>query len=219
MRRFEETGGVYLFSPSATELADVFSQQVELLDRELYFEFEAGPATGTRSSLQATFHVGGDRVDSSPKSYVRFGFIPIVRGNHAQFFLAVFALLLLPLACQMSWNALTTHDFRSRNVRCLEEGDAEIGQRDCNMSLDEPGFESGEIVVSCPSCSRVHHARSWRLNRCECPYSDGGKGSYCYSRHMPTLLRRLLNFLCRPLGSRPDGPMFRCRCAGDEKGY
>ncbi|MCA9067690.1 MAG: VWA domain-containing protein, partial [Planctomycetaceae bacterium] len=218
--RFGETGGKALLSPTPQELVQAFHIQQDLLESELYFELESSlPPNGARRSLKAVLKMGSQSVDSPQTSYVGFGFMPLVRGNHLPFLWAVLGLLALPEFLQIVTGTLRTWNFRRSNVRCLGPGDMHLGKRDRNTSPDAPGFQVGEWVVQCPSCSRPHHTRSWRYNHCHCPQGDGGAGSICYARYLPTWLRRTLNWLSGPWRESENGPRFRCRCAGDKDGF
>ncbi|HEY1404051.1 MAG TPA: hypothetical protein VGB05_08000, partial [Pyrinomonadaceae bacterium] len=218
LRRYEPTGGTYIFSPTPDELRGVFTKVVKLLEKEHVIEY-VSPARefdGTVRSFSADLQVGDVRASSEVVSLPIFGVIPNVPARLMPYALVLFALLIVPPLIGLARALAAVRAFRAGSVERLRHGSHLIGRADLNGKVLTPG----DVVVVCPvrTCQRPHHIRSWRLNRCRCMSESGGKGHYCYTRFLPRTLREKLNhWLGDPEGE--DGRRWLCWCAGDEKGY
>lgn len=218
LRRYEMTGGTYLFSPTPNELRGVFAKVVKLLEREHVIEY-VSPARefdGTVRNFSADLQVGELSASSEVISLPIFGAVPNIPAGLMPYAFAFLALLMLPPLVGLAREAAAVRAFRTGSVERLGHGSQLIGRADLNGKVLSPG----DVVVVCPvrTCQRAHHIRSWRLNRCRCMNESGGAGHYCYTRLLPRTLRHTLNhWLGEPEGE--DGRSWLCWCDGDEKGY
>jgi uncharacterized protein YegL len=218
LRRYEPTGGAYLFSPSPDELRSVFRKIAGQLEREHVVEYTS-PARefdGSVRNFRAELQVGEEKTMSEDVSLPIFGVIPNVPARLTPYALAFLTLLLLPPLVGLARTLYAIHAFRASSVERLGHGSRLIGRADLNGKVLVPG----DVVVVCPvrTCQKAHHVRSWRLNRCRCMNESGGEGHYCYTRLLPRSLRHALNnWMGEP--ESEDGRRWLCWCAGDEKGY
>lgn len=218
LRRYEPTGGAYLFSPSPDELRSVFRKIAGQLEREHVIEYTSPTREfdGTVRNFTAKLQVGEETATSEDVSLPIFGVIPNVPAGLTPYALAFLTLLLAPPLVGLARTLYAVRAFRAGSVERLGHGSRLIGRPDLNGKVLAPG----DLVVVCPvrSCQKAHHIRSWRLNRCRCMNESGGEGHYCYTRLLPRALRHTLNeWLGGPEGE--DGRRWLCWCAGDEKGY
>lgn len=218
LRRYEPTGGAYLFSPSPDELRSVFRRIAGQLEREHVVEYTSPTREfdGTVRNFTAELQVGEQKIISEDVSLPIFGVIPNVPARLTPYALAFLTLLLVPPLVGVARTLYAVRAFRAGSVERVGHGSQLVGRADLNGKVLAPG----DPVVICPvrSCQKAHHVRSWRLNRCHCMNESGGEGHYCYARLLPRALRHALN---ERLGEpeSEDGRRWLCWCAGDEKGY
>ena len=95
-----------------------------------------------------------------------------MKGNLAPYAAGLLFLLVLPGIWSFSVAAAAVRRFQSRHLQILPAESKFIGMRDPNGVL----LTAGHPVVTCPSCTRPHSARSWRNNRCACMMEPFGRG-------------------------------------------
>jgi hypothetical protein len=220
LKRYEQTGGHYLASPTPAQLVARFEVLRETLKYERSFSYTSptGRADGLRQAVAVRLLVAGREVSAAQARYVAPGLIPNVRGRHAPYLLALLALLLAPRLLGTGAALWRVARFRWACMTRLQPGSKHLGRRDPNVGATGPTFAPRALVVLCPCCEAPHHVRSWRLNGCRCMREGRGAGRYCYAACLPGWLRRALH---RLTGRRSGeaGRSWLCRCAGDAEGY
>ena len=218
LRRYQRTGGTYLFSPTPDKLLSAFVEVVKLLEKERVVEYvsPSRELDGTVRNFRVELTVAQRRVFSPEFPVPLSGVIPNVPAELGPYGLAFLLLLLAPPLLRLARSAAAVYRFRAYSVRRLKRGSQLVGRADLNGQV----LASDDLVVVCPlaTCGKPYHVRSWRLNRCRCMSEPAGGGNYCYSRLWPKWLRRgLYRWLGRPEGA--EGRRWLCWCAGDEEGY
>lgn len=223
LKRYEETKGVYFFSPNSDQLKSVFERTATLLSKEnvLEYQTESQDRDGMSRKISVELKVK-DESTSQEGTYTKSGVIPHVRGNHVPYLLLIILLLVVPRGLAVGSRAVSITGFRLANVLRLTEQSEPVKRkmRDRNCSdEDEYQFKSGDLVVKCPDsdCPRFYYVRSWRFSECHCVC--GGHGHYCYARVAPSWVRRTLDVLSSRHQNEDTGRTFLCRCAGDKEGY
>src|SRR5262249_8377876 len=98
LKRYEVTGGSYLYSPTPDALRALFAKTATTLSREVYIEYRTNDRDldGTRRSLSVKLAIQNHEIVSVNGAYVAPGFLPVVRGDHAPFFAAAAGLFFAP---------------------------------------------------------------------------------------------------------------------------
>jgi hypothetical protein len=216
LRNLASTGGLYVPVADPAGLRMIFERSAYLLAREQQFEFRSGAPDGRVGHLTAMLTVG-DRPGIDNKSYVVPEFIPDLKGHVGPYFAILMALLLIPVAFSKLELIFGVRRFRSSKLKRVTRGSRFIGLTDPNAGASRP-FQTGDVVVVCPSCARPHHVRSWRNNLCACMYEPLGKGKVCYRRLYPAWARRWLDAMSGGK-TTTSGRVWLCRCSGDKDGY
>lgn len=222
LKTFIQSGGWYLYSPTASELRSSFEDMEELLESEhiVTYDSPAGEADGSRRNIRVVLvdSYSGQEVTQSDSAYVSYGVLPNVPGRHFPFFLVLGGLLAAPKLAR--WGTAIVHSvkFRETYIEIIEAESEHRGCIDPNAGGQGQPFNIGDTVVVCPGCEVPHHVRSWRFNRCRCMVEHHGKGRYCYQRVLPSWLRHWLD---RVSGGKTSttGRRWLCRCEGDDDGY
>jgi|GEM_PF-1243446 len=220
LESYEQTGGKYLFAPTAAQLREVFAKMINLLNKEIVLQYDtpSRDRDGATRNISAELKVGGATA-SQGSAYTRTGLIPHVPGNHTPYFVLLLLLLYAPGGVAVAGYFLSVYRFRARQIERLRPGSPCLGWRDMNVPAGEPSFGVGDLVIKCPHCKAPHKIQSWRLNKCRCMREPEGKGSYCYQKRVPRHLRVALNFLAGRRRSDERGSSCLCYCAGDKEGF
>jgi uncharacterized protein YegL len=218
LKKFEETHGRYLKSPTSAELTAIFGTAVKLLQKERVFTYTtANPdPNGTQRSITVELVVGGKGVvDTNPTLVTVYGLLPHVAGDHTAYVILLLALLMGPSLVVFLRSFLKVYNFRKTRMTRVSHDSLFIGRRDLNDG-PEQGFAEGDILIVCPVSETPHHVRCWRYNKCRC-FHDNSAGPVCYHRTFPPSLRRFLDFVFSERISE-TGRTWLCRCAGDQEG-
>lgn len=222
LQSYEKTGGLYLFSPNATQLNEVFGKAINLLAKERVIEYISNnkDLDGTRSRLSAELVVNNGSYRDDQTTIVRPGLIPHVHGNHFPFIVVALLLVVAPGVFTLGRSLLVVHRFRSNHVKRLETGSVYLNRRDLNYDTGQDGFQIGDLIVVCPYSNTPYYVRSWRMLKCRCMREDPSfcSGKFCYHYNFPPWIRHALD---KFFGGREgeEGRRWLCHCAGDKSGY
>jgi hypothetical protein len=216
LRNLASTGGIYVPVADPAGLRMIFERSANLLAREQQFEFRSSAPDGRVGHLTAEV-TEGTQQGSDQASYVVPEFIPDLKGHVSPYFAILMALLLIPVAFSKLELIFGIRRFRSSGLKKVTCGSRFIGLTDPNSGASRP-FQTGDVVVVCPACTRPHHVRSWRNNLCACMYEPLGKGKVCYRRLYPAWARRWLDAMSGGK-TTSSGRVWLCRCSGDKDGY
>lgn len=223
LRSYEETKGIYLFSPGPDQLQSIFEKTINLLQAEKVLEYTTSHQDRDGSSLKLSVELKVNNVATVQKtSIIKDGVIPHVRGNHLPYLFILLLLLFAPDLFSKSASFFEVSKFRSRHLERLtpESNCIKKKLKDPNVPQEEEFlFHIGDLVINCPRCARAHYVQSWRMNKCRCMVEPDGKGSYCYQRVYPKWIRTALDFLTDEHVDIDRGRVYLCHCAGDKKGY
>jgi uncharacterized protein YegL len=219
LKNFETTGGTYLEAPRPDQLSGLFEKALGTIAQERMVEYDSQLSPdGLREKLEArlVWREPGQRekVAGDVKQVIPPGFIPDVKGNLTPYAAGLLALVAFPGIWSFWISANSVRRFSSMQLCKLQAGSKYIGARDPNGLV----LVAGLPVVTCPYCSRIHSARSWRNNRCACMVEPLGRGGICLHRALPSWVRQALDKLT---GGKTNakGRVWLCRCAGDKDGY
>ena len=220
LRRYEQTGGTYLASPTTNQLAAVFRKAAQLLESERVVEYDttASHPDGTRGRIRPELIIGKNNNRGTPVEFVRPGLLPHVRGEHFRFIIVIVTLFVLPIALSLFGSFYMVWRFRARHVRRLEAGSAYLNRRDPNYDPSYEPFQVGDLIVVCPASNTPYYVRSWRLYKCQCGREPLCAGHFCYHRVLPQWVRSTLNKMFKNSEGQA-GRTWLCHCAGDKFGY
>lgn len=220
LRRYEQTGGRYLPSPTAAQLAAAFRKAAKLLESErvVVYDTTASHPDGTRGRIRPELTVGKVKSVGDPGEFVRPGLLPHVRGEHFWFIVVIAALFVLPITFSLLGSLYAVWRFRARHVRRLELGSVYLSRRDTNYDPSHEAFQVGDLIVVCPASNTPYYVRSWRMYKCQCGREPSCAGHFCYHRILPRWARSTLNKIFKNREGQA-GRTWLCHCAGDKFGY
>lgn len=218
LKTYEDTGGVFLLSPTADQLKQIFGKAVSLLQKEILVEYNSLLPVMDGAVKRVSFELSIKDVKvRQDDQYTRPGVIPHVRGNHLPWLIAILFMLCIPDTLSLIAHVRSVYAFRRSRIQRLSSGSPVIGKCDPNEGAAGAPFAYGDLVALCPTCESPHRIRSWRMNGCKCMRDGVGKGNYCYHEKVPQKLRHLLDDLSSRHEDAETGRSWLCYCAGDKE--